>query len=178
MNQEEIERIKRAQQGDEAAFDLILDAQYDRIYRFAYKWCGNAEDAEDITQQSCIKLARSIAQFRFDSAFSSWLYRLVINCAKDWYKSQRRHASEEVGDVPQQVEGQLSDGEGAAYLAQVLKLLEQMADGFKETALLVFAEGCTHKEVADVLGVKESTISWRIHEIRKKLHALKQEGRL
>lgn len=167
--------IKLAQSGDEAAFDRLLDAHYDRVYRFAYKWCGNAADAEDITQQACIKLARSIAQFRFDSAFSSWLYRLVINCAKDWHKSQRRHESEELVVEPSNRQEGLQEGEGVAYLDQILKFLDQMADGFKETALLVFAEGRNHKEVADILGLKESTVSWRIHEIRKQLRILVQE---
>ncbi len=178
MSSEESACIKQAQQGNEEAFDRLLDAHYDRIFRFAYKWSGSTEDAEDITQQSCIKLAKSIAQFRFDSAFSSWLYRLVINCAKDWKKSQRRHESDVPGDTLEHVAGPSSAGESAAYLDQVIKQLAQMAEGFKETALLVFAEGCTHKEVADILGLKESTVSWRIHEIRKQLQALKVEGQL
>ncbi len=167
MNESDL--IRRAQQGDAQAFAALLERHYDTLYRFAYKWCGNRADAEDITQQSCIKLARSLGQFRFEAAFSSWLYRLVINCAKDWHKSQQRHqgGAEAPGDEPVAPSGA---AEAGVYLNQVLALLDRMAEGFKETALLVYAEGLTHAEAARVLSLKESTVSWRLHEIRKQLN--------
>lgn len=163
--------IRQAQAGDAAAFDALLNSYYDLLYRFAYKWCGSRTDAEDITQQACIKLARSLGQFRFESTFSSWLYRLVINCAKDWYKSQQRFHGD--SDATAEEPASAADNaETGIYLLQVLQQLEQMAEGFKETALLVYAEGLTHAEAASILSVKESTVSWRLHEIRKQLHSL------
>lgn len=161
--------IRRAQAGDKAAFEALLDTYYDLLFRFAYKWCGKRADAEDITQQACIKLARSLGQFRFESAFSSWLYPLVINCARDWFKAQSRHQGDEPGELNEAVVSD-SGAEAGIYLRQVLQLLEQMADGFKETALLVYAEGLSHAEAAKILAVKESTVSWRLHEIRRQLH--------
>src|SRR5678816_116249 len=83
--------IRNAQGGDVAAFAELVDLHYDTIYRFAWKWCGHRTNAEDIAQQSCIKLAGSLAQFRFQAAFRSWLYQLVINCAVDWQRTQQRH---------------------------------------------------------------------------------------
>lgn len=174
---DESELIRRAQAGNADAFESLLETRYDTLYRFAFKWCGNKADAEDVAQQACIKLARSIAQFRFESQFSSWLYRLVINCAKDWQKSQARHESkytELVEGIDEDIENALSTSvenkaENIIYLQQVLGLLGNMAEGFKETALLVHAEGLSHAEAADILGVKESTISWRLHEMRKQL---------
>jgi len=164
--------IRLAQAGDAAAFETLLTHYYDTIFRFAYKWCGSRADAEDITQQACIKLARSLGQFRFESAFSSWLYRLVINCAKDWFKSEQRHEGDDSSLASEATSGE-QDAETTIYLRQVLKLLGQMAEGFKETALLVYAEGMTHAEAAIILAVKESTVSWRLHEIRKQLKQLK-----
>jgi RNA polymerase sigma-70 factor (ECF subfamily) len=163
--------IRRAQAGDAAAFEALLNTYYDMIFRFAYKWCGSRVDAEDITQQACIKLARSLVQFRFESAFSSWLYRLVINCAKDWFKSQQRFHGDEFAGAEESASGD-QDAEIRIYLHQILRLLETMAEGFKETALLVYAEGLTHAEAATILGVKETTVSWRLHEIRKQLKFL------
>ena len=160
--------IKQAQQGDKQAFETLLNIHYDMLFSFAFKWCGNKTDAEDITQQSCIKLARSIKQFQFKSAFSSWLYRLVINCAKDWYKSQSRH-TRNTSNIETEPASSAQETEQALYTQQLMELLNDLPDGMKETALLVHAEGLTHKETADILSVKESTISWRIHEIRKSL---------
>ena len=61
-------------------------------------------------------------------------------------------------------------------LHQVLALVEQMGAGFRETLALVIGEGLTHAEAASILAVKESTVSWRVHEIRKRLNAEIQPG--
>lgn len=189
----EADDIRLAQQGDRAAFETLLNNHYDTMFRFAYKWCGSHADAEDVTQQACIKLARTLTQFRFESAFTTWLYRLVVNCAKDWQRSQSRHWREDSrsegnrneDDVPTEAsESQDNPAETNIYLQQVLSILDDMADGFKETALLVHAAGMTHAEAASVLSIKESTVSWRLHEIRKQLLLLQvpsaelQEARL
>lgn len=168
--------ITAAQAGDAAAFESLLGIYYDLMFRFAFRWSGNRSDAEDITQTACMKLARNIGQFRFESAFSSWLYRLVINCAKDWHKSQGRHiTNESLENLP---ENTCEDAaEISIYLRQVLQQLESMAEGFKETALLVHAEGLSHAQAAIILNIKESTVSWRLHEIRKHLQAsIAREG--
>ena len=189
------EVIQAAQDGDENAFSELLTDHYDLIYRFALKWCADPTDAEDITQQACIKLAQGISQFRFESAFSSWLYRLVINCAKDWLKAQKRNnnnkntafnhdvqavdkseeevdsADENAGDLP----SYSSQAETLIYLQQLLEWSNRLGDDFKETLILVFAQGLSHAETADILGVKESTISWRIHVIRKNLDGFTQQ---
>ena len=179
---DESELIRRAQAGNADAFESLLETRYDTLYKFAFKWCGNKSDAEDVAQLACIKLAGSISQFRFESQFSSWLYRLVINCAKDWQKSQARHQGKNIDDIHQAGDEEEQEGhenlantnpaENRIYLQQILQLLNTMADGFKETALLVHAEGLSHAEAAEVLGVKESTISWRLHEMRKQLQVL------
>jgi len=62
--------IRRCQAGDKAAFDALLKEQYDVIYRVAYRWCGDQHHAQDIAQLACIKLAKSIHQFRFEASFS------------------------------------------------------------------------------------------------------------
>ncbi len=157
--------IRQAQQGDRHAFEAVLTKHYDTLYRFAYKWCGHQADAQDIAQLACLKLANGIGQFRFQASFTSWLYRLVINCAKDWQRSQSRHLHEE---LPMDVElkGSLDH---PILLGQLLTQLERLGEGMKEALLLVHIEGLTHKEAAEVLEVKESTVSWRLHEIRKHL---------
>lgn len=169
------ELIRTAQGGDGQAFAQLLADHYDNIYRFAYRWCGNKADAEDITQLACIKLAQAIGQFRFEAAFSSWLYRLVINCAKDWYKSQSRHQHEAIDDWIEPERAPDRSAENSIYLQQLLRLLDQMAEGFKETALLVHGEGLSHAEAAAILQVKESTVSWRLHDMRKQLQLLQQQ---
>lgn len=187
--------VRVAQSGDERAFEQLLDVYYDVMFRYAFQWSGDRSAAEDITQQSCIKLANSIQQFRFESRFSSWLYRLVINCGKDWFKAQRRHevgkvsepaisSEDNVAGVVEQVQvviepltsieqGQAtasSEAESMIYLQQILALIDTLGEGFRETVVLVLGQGLNHREAGEILGVKESTISWRLHEVRKQIN--------
>ena len=166
--------IRKAQGGDATAFAEVLDLHYDTIYRFAWKWCGHKTNAEDIAQLACMKLAGSLKQFRFQSAFTSWLYRLVISCAQDWQRSQARHAHDEMPAT--ETQGECSPAEDRIYLTQLLEQLGELGEGMKEAALLVHAEGLSHAEAGAILGVSESTISWRLHTIRR--HMSKSEARL
>lgn len=159
--------IRRAQSGDATSFSELLDLYYDTIHRFAWKWCGHAANADDIAQLACIKLANSLAQYRFQAAFTSWLYRLVISCAQDWQRSQQRHAHAELTE--EEPGADMASAEQSIYLLQLLEQLDRLGEGMKETALLVHAEGLSHAEAGDILGVSESTISWRVHTIRKHL---------
>ncbi len=167
---EELELIERARQGDAHAFESLINLYYKDIFKMAYKWCANQRDAEDITQEVCIKLARNIQNFRGDSKFTSWLYVMVINTAKDWYKSQNRHP--EGSELLEHIAGQDAKSEEKLFAAQVMEQVHKLPEAEKESLLLVMGQGLSHKEAADLAGVKESTISWRIHEARKKLHAL------
>ena len=160
--------IQRAQGGDVASFAELIDRHYDTIYRIAWKWCGHRANAEDIAQLACIKLAGHLAKFRFESAFTSWLYQLVINCAKDWQRAQQRHVHDALPDT--QPTADSTRAEDHIYLAQLLEQLDELGEGMKETALLVHAEGLSHAEAGELLGVSESTISWRVHAIRKHMN--------
>lgn len=169
MDDPELARlIRTAQTGDAAAFGELVDLHYDLMHRFAWKWCGHRTDAEDIAQQACLKLARSLAQFRFESAFRSWLYRLVVSCAQDWQRANVRHAHTALPDDVIAFDSGRADD--AVLLTQLLDQLEMLGEGMRETALLVHAEGLSHAEAGRVLGVSESTISWRIHMMRKQVN--------
>ncbi len=127
---------------------------------------------EDIAQQACIKLAQNLAQYRFQAAFTSWLYRLVVNCAQDWQRAQKRHLH---SDLPEdEPDTGSSHAEDSIHLAQLLEQLDALGTGMRETALLVHAEGLSHAEAGEVLGVSESTISWRIHTMRKQMNRREQ----
>jgi RNA polymerase sigma-70 factor (ECF subfamily) len=162
------ELIRRAQGGHAASFGELVDRHYELIHRLAWKWCGHRADAEDIAQLACIKLASSLAQFRFQAEFRSWLYRLVLSCAQDWRRSQQRHRHAPLAD---ELPGQdARHAENAILLTQLLGQLDELGEGMRATALLVHAEGLSHAEAGAILGVSESTISWRIHTMRKHMN--------
>ncbi len=80
--------------GDERAFTRLLERHYGLIFKVAFKWCGDRHEAEDIAQDVCVKLARSIGGFDGRSKFRTWLYRITINTAKDRHKARTRYAPE------------------------------------------------------------------------------------
>ena len=169
------EIIRQAQQGSEVAFEQLLNDCYDRMYHYALKWAGNRANAEDITHQACLKLTRGLSQFRFESSFNTWLYRLVVNCALDWQKAHLRHTYDDIETADLSTTS-YGNAEADIHLRQVLTQIEKLGEGYRETVLLVFGEGLSHREAGEVLNVRESTISWRIHEIRKRLNPVKEGG--
>lgn len=159
--------MKRACDGDRAAFEMLVTRHYDSMFRFACKWCGNRDNAQDIAQDAAIKLARAIHSYDGRAAFTSWLYRVVINCAIDWQRAQGRH--HHAGEAGMIGAAAPDDHEGSFYAKQVLAKLDSLPEKEKAALLLVCAEGMSHAEAAAALAVKESTVSWYIHEARKKL---------
>lgn len=162
--------------GDAGALDVLISRHYLLIYRAAYRWCGHKQDAEDIAHEACIKVARHIRSYRGDSAFKTWLYRLVVNTAKDFQRKGRlmnRTEAEYLREAVETVSGGQEEKEAAR---QLLHLLDQLPDGMKETAWLVYAEGLNHREAAEVLGCAETTVSWRIFQLKKKLKPLLKDS--
>ncbi len=166
--------IKQAQSGDRQAFEALVRRHYDAMYRMAFKWCGDKADAEDITQNACIKLARSIGTFRFQSEFRTWLYRLVINAAKDWAKARPRWTPDQTFESGR---AEAPAGEDRVYATQVMAYVQTMPEREKSALVLVFGEGLSHREAATVMDCGESTVSWYIHEARKKLRSFQKQER-
>jgi RNA polymerase sigma-70 factor (ECF subfamily) len=164
------ELIGRVGAGDARAFHQLIDAHYMIIYRMAFRFSGNKADAEDVTQMTCMKLAQNISQFDGRAAFTTWLYQVVLNTARDHQRSQGRHSRGAV-DIDG-VENTVSTSEDAQKQLenkQQLDAVRALPEPEREAIWLVFAEGLSHKQAADILGCAEGTISYRIHEARKKL---------
>lgn len=170
--QDEQQLIARIRSGDGAAFRTLLDHHYMTLYKMAYHLCGQREDAEDITQMASLKIAQNIATFRNESKFTTWMYTIVRNTWRDWTESRANTGKGRVAleDAPANL--QTGDNpERAAIASEQLRRLSELPAEERETVVLVFAHGCSHKEAADILGCAESTVSWRVHEVRKKLAA-------
>lgn len=172
MNTGDNDLAAQAGNGDAAAFQVLLGRHYDSIYRTAYRFTGVREDAEDVAQGVCISLAGKLRSFKGEARFTSWLFRIVVNAARDFHRKRaaadRLHAA--YGEVSELMRDEQADA--AREQAWLYDALQQVGEDLRDTAVLVLAEGMTHAEAADVLEIKESTVSWRMHELRKNLKAL------
>jgi len=161
--------VAQARAGNRSAFGLLIEQNYDFIHRIAWRWSGNRNDAEDIAQDVCIKLGSAIRQWRGEGLLRTWLYRMTLNAARDHL---RRHAREKrkaeayhrelLSDVPPPDAG---DDDVTALWAAVKTLPDKTADA----VLLVYGEGLNHAHAAEVLDCAEATVSWHIHDAKKRL---------
>ncbi len=164
--------VSRAAGGDRAAFAALVEGHYDFVFRTAYKWCGNREDAEDVAQDVCIKLAIAVEGFDGRSAFTSWLYRIVINAVRDRQRQgmRRTRQADALGEVSPSA---MAPGqEGAVTESQLWEAVRRLPEKQRDAMLLVYAEERSHAEAADIMGVRESTVSWYVHEAKKVLKTL------
>jgi len=164
--------VVRAQNGDAEAFGELIEDHYDLIHRTAWKWCGSRTDAEDIAQDVCVKLGQAIRQFDGRSAFSSWVYRITLNAVRDVQRSasrRARHADAYAEVTPDEYE---ADQEAAATSRQLWEAVRRLPEKQRDAVLLVYAEELSHAAAADIMGIKEATVSFHVHEARKTLRGL------
>lgn len=158
--------------GDRAAFARLLEHHYGRIFGLSWRLMGDRAEAEDLAQDVCVQLARRIGSYRAESRFTSWLYRVVLNAARDRMRRRRSRAQATAAFAEADALDRAAtetEQRAASWLREALAGLK--AD-LRETAVLVLDEGLSHAEAATVLGVAESTVSWRLMEVRRALRSL------
>ncbi|MBL0373175.1 sigma-70 family RNA polymerase sigma factor [Rhizobium sp. KVB221] len=166
----EPELIRRASHGDRLAFGQLVEMHYDFIHAAAWKWTRNRADAEDVAQDVCVRLANAIRGFRGEGRFRTWLYTLVLNAVRDLArKSQRdrRNAAEWSLDPSMHSEPMHEED-----MQELWTAVQTLSPKQRDAVMLVYAEGLGHGEAADVLGCSESTVSWHLHEARKRLRTI------
>ena len=157
--------------GDREAFRRLVERYYELIYRVAYRYVGSAADAEDIAQDVCVALSTRLSKFGGRSRFSTWLVSIVINRCRDFLRRRRSSATlvEKYAALREAEDADQADTDRrTAWLNEALQSLEP---GLRETVLLVVGEDLSHREAARILGCAESTVSWRMHVVKKELSA-------
>ena len=164
--------IAACQQGDREALRLLFEAYKDRVFSIACYSLGDQAAADDITQQIFVKLFTRIGQFRGDSEFTTWLYRLVINSCLDERRRQRRllpvteflpmrkgayRKSPETGYERREIAGSVREAIGGLKPKMRLPIL------------LKYIEGLSYEEIAEVLGCSKGTVASRLNRAHKAL---------
>ena len=167
---------QRAGTGDREAFETLLERHYDRVYRIGHRLLGNPTEAEDLAQDICVGLVKKLRSYRGDSRFTTWLYRVTVNAARDVLR--RRATSNRLDRSFSDTAALVKAGDEArrSEARWLYDALQALGEDLRETALLVLSEELKHAEAGEILGVKEATVSWRMHEVRKQLKALAEAG--
>lgn len=169
--------VARAKGGDRDAFAALVARYYDFVFRVAWRWCGRRADAEDIAQEVCVRLGKAIAGFRGEGRFSTWLYQLTLNAARDHGRRMAREATKVAAYGVQALsDAAVLEPEPDDPADALWEAVRQLPPKQCEAVLLVYGEGLSHGAASAVMGCAEATVSWHIHEARKRLRALMRRG--
>ncbi len=160
--------------GDVEAFSSLISRHYDRVFGLAFRLTGLREEAEDLTQDVCAALPAKMPAFRGDARFSTWLYRVVVNAAHDRRRRASAHARAAEGWGEVEVALRAEAVEAAEALGWLQAAMCSLPEDLRDTLALTLEDGMTHAAAAEVLGVSEGTVSWRMSEVKKRLKALKE----
>jgi len=166
------EVIHACQQGDREAFRLLFEAYRDRVFSIACYQLSDETAADDVTQQIFVKLFTRIGQFRGDSEFSTWLYRLVINSCLDERRRQRRFLPvAEDAPMPRAVYRKPPETryERRECAGSVRLAIEGLKPKMRLPILLKYIEGLSYEEIAAVLGCSKGTVASRLNRAHKAL---------
>lgn len=163
------ELARLAKVGDVDALVELVETHYDMMFRVAVRWLGNREDAEDVTQQVAMKLQDALARYDERNAFRGWLYRVTINAALDFQRGKARRSGLVEAYALVHPDRARATQEDQLATEALWRSVRELPDKQRDAVLLVYGEELSHAEAAEIMGVKETTVSWHISNARKAL---------
>jgi RNA polymerase sigma-70 factor (ECF subfamily) len=162
------------------SWDDVVRDHADRVYRLAYRLTGNPHDAEDLTQETFIRVFRSLADYK-PGTFEGWLHRITTNLFLDMVRRRARLRMEGLPDDSDRLPGGGPEPEQVfsdTHLDPVLQAaLDELAPEFRAAVVLCDVEGLSYEEIGATLGVKLGTVRSRIHRGRAALRAALERHR-
>lgn len=170
--------VDRVQQGDKAAFDILVLKYQHKIVKLVMRYVRDAEEAQDVAQEAFLKAYRALPSFRGDSAFYTWLYRIAINTAKNYLVAQRRRPLDYELDLqdPDQYElhGRLKDADTPERVllsdeirGAITKAIDGLPDDLRTAIILRELDGMSYEEIAQTMECPVGTVRSRIFRARE-----------
>lgn len=165
MHEPDPATIRAAARGDTAAFEELVRAYQAHVWRFLRHLLRDPALAEDVTQETFIRLYRKLGTFRFRSKFSTWVFQVARNAGIDAIRARGRRAVpvETVWPDPTTPTTQLR--------LEIEEALATLADDLREAFLLIELFGFTYRDAGAALGIPEGTVKSRVHRARQLLVA-------
>jgi RNA polymerase sigma-70 factor (ECF subfamily) len=166
------ELIDRARGGEADAFRRLYEAHVDRVYRLAFRMCGEDEMARDMTQETFIRVHQRLDQFRGDSAFTTWLHAIAVSVTLNGLRKRKRIRSRETeldesipraAPAPARAEPDLRD--------RLRGAIDALPEIYRSVFVMHDLEGYNHREIATALDVAEGTSKARLSRARSRLRA-------
>lgn len=162
---------KRVQRADKKAACELLQIFYKDIYAYLRRLCGSRADAEDLTQQTFLKVWASFDGFAGRSKFTTWLYRIAYNTFIDWRRNNAAGAQARPDQWWQecidQNPGPFANIAKRQWAEHIYEVVDQLNDDKKYLVHLHYYQGLSIRETAQVLGIATSTVKYRLREVIK-----------
>jgi RNA polymerase sigma-70 factor, ECF subfamily len=161
--------------GDRAAFAVLVHRHYDRVQGLAWRLTGSQAEAQDLAQDLLAALPIKLRHWRAEARFSTWLYRVVVNAAHD---ARRRHATRDraaQGWGDWEIARQDEIAAERDRMDWLTTAMARLSPELRDTVALVLGEELTQAQAAEVLGVSEGTIAWRMSDVKKRIRAMVAE---
>ena len=178
--------VTACQRGDPHAYEQLIRCYQTQVYSLALRMLGDAEDAADVTQETFIRIFRTIDSFRGDASFSTWVYRVTSNLCLDWLRRRKRQVLS--SDAPVSWEHETAPREAAdnapnpedllaaAELRQEIQSALNELESYHRLALLLRdVQGLSYEEISDILDLPLGTVKSRINRGRKQLKKMLQQ---
>jgi RNA polymerase sigma-70 factor (ECF subfamily) len=165
----EWELVQAARAGEASAFEQLYKENVKRVYALCYRMAGNAQQAEELTQDVFVRAWQKLSSFRGDSAFSSWLHPLTINVAYTERRSRvRRESRVTTTDDLTPYDSGVQDSR-PGFGVDLEKAMAELPDGAREVFVLHDVEGFKHDEIAAMTGIATGTSKAQLHRARRLL---------
>src|SRR3569623_3713061 len=155
-------------------WDEVVHEHSARVYRLAYRLSGNQQDAEDLTQETFVRVFRSLADYT-PGTFEGWLHRITTNLFLDMVRRRQRIRFDALPDDTERLPGRERSPEQVyaegAFAADVQAALDALPPDFRAAVVLCDIEGLSYEEIAATLGIKLGTVRSRFHRGREQLRA-------
>lgn len=163
--------VLAAAAGDRGAFAELLERHYDRVHGLAWQLTGSRADADDVAQDVCCTLVEKIGSFRGEARFGTWLCGITYNACRDLRRRRRSFAGLTERLAVLAGLAKAPDGRDLYDSIWLRSAIARLKPAYRDAAVLVAGQQLSHGEAAEILGVAESTVSWRMHEVRRMLSA-------
>jgi len=178
---QEIESIKRAQQGEPEAFTPLVYKHQQRVFSLVYHLVRRRDEVEDLAQEIFIKAFRAIRSYNFQSSFATWLSRIATNHCYDYLRHERasrvsfywqmgENSQQELeANAESQPEQVLNHEEQTVLKDLVTKLLHRAPENDRKILILKELQDYSVEEIAEILNLKPTTVKVRLHRARKRM---------
>lgn len=154
--------IEACKRGDRDAFRCLFESYKDRVYSIAFHYSGDESAAQDVTQQVFLKLFTVIGQFRHDSEFTTWLYRIVANACTDEHRKRKRFVPFSLISGVMNMAARASQEERyqrRQMADSVRSAISELSPKLRLPILLKYVEELSYDEIAEVLGCSKGTVA-------------------